>query len=318
MTPEDVWRQKSDEALVAASHRLEDYTDAGQRVIVAELERRRAAGTIDSALDTASRPTAMTVDADAGDSASEEVPTRLLARLWGGYVPLFWTYWGWGVAGGMACVVVIAIAEAIGPLWLQLVVALLALGYIVLTTVAIWRSAGRYDGPTIWAIWRALPLRRVSRERLSGRFSERGGGQRLGPAQGGCPSRRDAASAPHGSGAHHNLAHQSGRTVEHEASLVGHLHRRDLGTLLGREVLSGLLDQRARDRLERRAVVGWSSRVTKTAVSAVQPIRPSCESADGMLPPPSGLRLREIGLDDFARGHRDAVQLNSGDPRVGR
>ena len=156
MTPEEVWRQKSDGTLLAAAERLEDYTDDGQRAIVAELERRRAAGTIDEAAGTMSLLAAGSVDAAAGSvdaaagSPASEFPTRVLVPLWRGHVPLSRTYWGWGMAGGLAMAVVVAIADAIGLLWLQLVVALFAVAYSVVITVAIWRSAGRYEGPQIW------------------------------------------------------------------------------------------------------------------------------------------------------------------------
>jgi hypothetical protein len=40
-TLEDVWRRKTDFDLKAAVSRLNEYTDEGQRVIVAELHRRR-------------------------------------------------------------------------------------------------------------------------------------------------------------------------------------------------------------------------------------------------------------------------------------
>jgi Domain of unknown function (DUF4234) len=40
MTPEEIWRRKSDEELLAADVRLSEYTELGQRIIVAEMERR--------------------------------------------------------------------------------------------------------------------------------------------------------------------------------------------------------------------------------------------------------------------------------------
>ena len=40
MTAEEIWRRKPDAELIAASQRLEEYTEEGQRVIRAELERR--------------------------------------------------------------------------------------------------------------------------------------------------------------------------------------------------------------------------------------------------------------------------------------
>jgi hypothetical protein len=36
LTPEDVWRRKTDEQLLAASEQLADYTEEGQRAILGE------------------------------------------------------------------------------------------------------------------------------------------------------------------------------------------------------------------------------------------------------------------------------------------
>src|SRR6185295_8681498 len=38
---EEIWRRKSDDELWAAAHRLEEYSEDGQRAIRAELERRQ-------------------------------------------------------------------------------------------------------------------------------------------------------------------------------------------------------------------------------------------------------------------------------------
>jgi len=40
MTPEDIWRQKSDEELLAANVRLSEYSELGRQIIVAEMDRR--------------------------------------------------------------------------------------------------------------------------------------------------------------------------------------------------------------------------------------------------------------------------------------
>jgi heat shock protein HtpX len=40
MTPEEIWRRKSDDDLRVAAERLDEYTDEGRRIIRAELERR--------------------------------------------------------------------------------------------------------------------------------------------------------------------------------------------------------------------------------------------------------------------------------------
>ena len=147
MTLEEIWRRKDDDVLVAASHRLEDYTEDGRRTILAELERRRAAGTIEPALEREASQ-AVPLGAGVGDAALEQVPRRFISRLWYGYVPLVWTFWGLGTGVGFILLVVIAL----GARWpiLGLAGALLAIGHFVFMNVAIWRSAGRYDGSPIW------------------------------------------------------------------------------------------------------------------------------------------------------------------------
>src|SRR5262245_58824785 len=40
MTPEEIWRRKSDEEVIAANKRLSEYTEVGQRIILAEMDRR--------------------------------------------------------------------------------------------------------------------------------------------------------------------------------------------------------------------------------------------------------------------------------------
>ena len=41
MTPEDLWRGKTDNELFAAADQLGDYTEEGQRIVLAEIERRK-------------------------------------------------------------------------------------------------------------------------------------------------------------------------------------------------------------------------------------------------------------------------------------
>src|SRR5205085_12261038 len=40
MTPEEIWRRKSDEELLAANVRLSEYSELGRQIIVAEMDRR--------------------------------------------------------------------------------------------------------------------------------------------------------------------------------------------------------------------------------------------------------------------------------------
>jgi hypothetical protein len=75
----------------------------------------------------------------------------ILGRLWRGEIPLATAYWGWGVAGNFVGIVVLTLAEAIAPAVLLALLIVLHLAFSVVICVAIWRSAGRYDGPHVWA-----------------------------------------------------------------------------------------------------------------------------------------------------------------------
>ena len=149
MTPEEIWRTKSDEELIAASMRLDEYTAAGQRIILAELQRRRDSGVLSG---TRIDDYASAVNHSNG-TADETSDTRhgFIARLWRGEVSLPITYWVWGVAGNIGWKFVIALALATDMGMLALLFALLYIVYLVLIFVAIWRSAGRYRGNRIWA-----------------------------------------------------------------------------------------------------------------------------------------------------------------------
>jgi hypothetical protein len=148
MTPEDVWRRKSDEELIAASLRLDDYTDEGRRVILSEVEHRRNAGVL---VDTTGLVATGDVDAS---GASDDTPAKdgnFVRRLWRGHVPLWKTYWLGGVFFSLLLMLTISMAEAAGMVIVAGFLALGALVYAVFISVAIWRSAGRYDGPSLWA-----------------------------------------------------------------------------------------------------------------------------------------------------------------------
>ena len=149
MTPEEVWRGKSDEELVAASQRLSDYTDVGQRVIVAELDRRRESDVMTEPVPCAEAPD---VDDPTGTSDSGvDVPHSYLRRLWCGHISLPITYWIWGVVANFAWRILIALAAATNVPTLLLFLVGLHLVYSVFVCVAIWRSSGRYKGKRIWA-----------------------------------------------------------------------------------------------------------------------------------------------------------------------
>lgn len=76
------------------------------------------------------------------DEANLAPPLRYLVRLWRGKQPLAVTYWLWGV-------VVLWTAPFLLCLFAPLLV--LFVPYSVLMTVAVWRSAGNYRGPVVWA-----------------------------------------------------------------------------------------------------------------------------------------------------------------------
>lgn len=76
-----------------------------------------------------------------------------VAQVWRGKVRLWITYWLWGVAGNMGFLLVLALLY-LGPgsrpwLWLVYLASLL---WFVFIFGAIWRAAGRYPGPPVWAM----------------------------------------------------------------------------------------------------------------------------------------------------------------------
>ena len=139
MTPEEIWRRKSDEELVAASTRLGEYTAAGQRIILAELQRRHESGLQSEIL------------SEAEASNANDARRSYLARLWQGGVSLPVAYWAWGVVGNAAWDILISLASPTDNPALVLTVAALSMLYYVFVFVAVWRSAGRYKGNRIWA-----------------------------------------------------------------------------------------------------------------------------------------------------------------------
>jgi hypothetical protein len=152
MTPEEVWRRKSDDELVAASNRLTEYTEVGQQAIVAELERRRSLGLISDIVTTDVRPD--TDDSDItfrrGVDIQDSFQKGVFVSLWRGDVPLWKTYWVCGVLTNMLWLVVIALAVATNIQLLVFVLVVLNVIYSFFIMVAIWRSAGRYAGNRIW------------------------------------------------------------------------------------------------------------------------------------------------------------------------
>ena len=86
-----------------------------------------------------------------------------LKILWRGEIPLGRTYW---VFGGLFLSLLIIPGYFIDPtisgsanlepsasfVFGTMAYAIFTLAYIVFISVAIWRSAGRYEGPAIWAV----------------------------------------------------------------------------------------------------------------------------------------------------------------------
>lgn len=79
----------------------------------------------------------------------------ILAKLWRGELPLYVTFWFFGMILGTVisiCVTKYALqsAETVNPIrigWL-----IIALLYTSVMCVALWRSADKYNGAPIWSI----------------------------------------------------------------------------------------------------------------------------------------------------------------------
>ena len=149
MTFDEAWQSKSDEQLVAASRRLSEYTDLGQRAIAAELRGRRELGLINDVVHGCKEDSTVAIELPDGFG---RLPSGNVARLWRGYVPLRVTYWLWGVVGGLLWRVVVFLAALNNLEGLSLLGSVLSMCYFVFVgDVAIWRSAGRYRGRRAWA-----------------------------------------------------------------------------------------------------------------------------------------------------------------------
>src|SRR5262249_16305372 len=108
---EEVWRRKTDDELVGAFNQLSEYTEVGQQVIVAELERRRSLGLISDTVTADVRP-----DTDDPETTSRRgvnnqdgLQHGVVISLWRGDVPLWRTYWVCGVLTNMLWLVVIVL-----------------------------------------------------------------------------------------------------------------------------------------------------------------------------------------------------------------
>jgi hypothetical protein len=140
MDTNEIWRGKTDDEVLAAYAQLNDYTDEGQQILRAEVERRQ--------LTAPGGP--FTSNADAVSTEPETLPSHPIARLWAGGYSLPVAYWGWGMGGTFVWLFVIDLATLV--LGLAAVFLDLAfIAYAITVTVGIWRSANRYKGNPAWA-----------------------------------------------------------------------------------------------------------------------------------------------------------------------
>lgn len=82
--------------------------------------------------------------------------TAAIRRLWRGEVPLARAFWEFAILYGLLLNLLATIASfglftTDTPTVYGIVVFLLPAPYNLLVLVAVWRSAGRYQGPRLWA-----------------------------------------------------------------------------------------------------------------------------------------------------------------------
>ena len=145
MSADDLWRQMSDQDVIAASLHLDDYTEEGQTKIKAELSRRGLSPPAPDAPDDPILSVPIPKDQDL-DEFDNRFP---LVRLWLGGYPLRIAFWGWLMFGQLVWAGIFMVSSK-----QFLLLAGFALGSMVYTAVAligVWRSAKRYKGPERWA-----------------------------------------------------------------------------------------------------------------------------------------------------------------------
>ncbi len=83
----------------------------------------------------------------------------MIGKLWRGEYSLVISYWLFGVLGSYVLVVILGVVVALTPS-LGLAAAVWAgfLAYVVLTSVGIWRAAGKYTGPALWGFLARLAV----------------------------------------------------------------------------------------------------------------------------------------------------------------
>lgn len=139
ITLEEVWRNRSDDQVIAAAQHSEEYSEAARVVIAAELARRQLEGT---GVPPFEEPAAL---------IESPHSRHLLARVWRGQLSLPMTYWVWGVLGNrVTFALVLAILSATTSAIVASTMLMAYASYFVFVAVAIWRSSARYAGPRVW------------------------------------------------------------------------------------------------------------------------------------------------------------------------
>jgi hypothetical protein len=83
-------------------------------------------------------------------------PMTRLGNLWRGNLPLDIAFWNWAVIGGLVVNLTTSLLFLLLIMAEYPIVALVvgygfSVPYNILAVVAVWRAAGRYDGPRHWA-----------------------------------------------------------------------------------------------------------------------------------------------------------------------
>lgn len=149
MTANEIWRAKADEDVVRAAQQLDDYTEAGQQIILAELTRRGL-----TARGGGSDTPPLSGETDGASTINSALQSHnVVSRFWHGGVSLPITYWIWGVVGtrlvsGLANLAM----NTTGGSWIVGLAGFACyLAYFFFFSVGLWRSSAAYRGRRIWA-----------------------------------------------------------------------------------------------------------------------------------------------------------------------
>jgi len=139
MTPEEIWQAKSDEEVLAAVQRLDEFTEVGKSLILSEFSRRQLNGSdlLTTAEDTIALP-----------GSTSYSP---MVRLWRGEFSLRITYWVYGQLGYLVWgVLIVLIGRATHSAAIVSAFNAAHVGYYVIVVIGTWRSAARYEGNPFW------------------------------------------------------------------------------------------------------------------------------------------------------------------------